>query len=272
MFTIKSTKTAVITPEEARHLLTKNNFSSQRNISKSHVVALRRAIDSGDFHVGSVCIASNGDGKEYLMNGQHQLTAAILASKPITVSLVKAHCPTRSDMSRLFAQFDVGRSRNLTDIVSAEMDAANIKWFWRTGNLVAAAMNILFEKPGQSRHEKAENVVKHVKIGNFVNQFINEQTKHLWKAPIVAAMIRTYWKNKEDAERFWYGVATGEMMKASDARLTLREYLISIKNDRGGGQSRKEIIAKCIAAWNAFRSGKRTALKYYADKPIPSLV
>jgi hypothetical protein len=32
---------------------------------------------------------------------------------------------------------------------------------------------------------------------------------------------------------------------------------------------RREMMAKCIHAWNAWRRDERTALKYFKDAPIP---
>jgi len=272
MFTITSTTNTVITPEMASDLLSKNNYMSQRNLNKSHVVMLRRAIESGDFHIGSVCVARDENGDEFLMNGQHQLNAVLLSGVPIKATVIEAHCPTRADLSRLFAQFDVGRNRSLTDIVTAEVGSASVKWHWRTGSLVAASLNILLDNKNQSRYEKAANVTRHIPVGNFVNQFMDESTKHIWKAPVIAAMIKTYWKDREVAKDFWNGVAYGEMLKSTDARMVLREYLISIKNQKSAAQSRKEIIAKCVTAWNAYRCGKKTSLKYFADRPIPAAI
>lgn len=35
--------------------------------------------------------------------------------------------------------------------------------------------------------------------------------------------------------------------------------------------TKKEMHVKCIVAWNAWRTGDITSLRYYADKPIPKV-
>ena len=61
----------------------------------------------------------------------------------------------------------------------------------------------------------------------------------------------------------------------------LRNYLMDTVTGRGQSfngsarsdiSSNREVYVKCIHAWNAYRRGKNTDLKYHAQSPIPKAV
>lgn len=266
MFKIESRELSTISPKEAAELLKWNTYVSQRGLRQSHVITLASAIEKGEFHTGEVVIAVS-DGKAYLLNGQHQLNAVLLTGMPIKALLVRASCPTKEDLSRLFAQFDVNATRSIKDIVGAEIDSMDVNWGYRTASLLATAIHYLQNKKAISKYEKATAIRRFVKEGSFIDQFISNDTALLKRGPAVAAMITTFWKDEKGAHEFWSGVAFGEMLEKNDARLKLRTYLIG--SGLGASGSRREMYAKCITAWNAWRKGASTALKYHADKSAP---
>jgi hypothetical protein len=275
MFIITSRELQCITPIVAASLLEKNTYVSQRALSKQHVKNLCNAIRKGEFHTGEIVLATAGDGKEHILNGQHQLNAVVMAGAPINVLMVRAECPTPEDMSNLFSQFDVNKGRSILDIVKSEVNSIDgVCWNHLTGSLLAGALAIIDnESKGETRHEKALRIRTFTAEGNFVNQFIGTANKHLNRAQVVACMISTYWKAPTAAYEFWNYVGSGEMLARKDPRMTLRTYLVSL-SIKGNGSigTRKEIMAKCVIAWNAFRMDKPTSLKYSADKPVPKVI
>lgn len=270
MFKVISREIRKITPEEAGKLLELNNYKSQRNVREVHVKKLARAMGTNVFHTGEVVVAENGTGKKYLMNGQHQCLASIRAKSSFDAVFVTAKCPTSADLALLFAQYDVNATRSITDIVKAETDSMGVEWNWRTGPVLAGAVSVLSGSQGDSKSEKAQRLRKYIREGQFVDQFFSNDTVHIQKIPVVCAMLQTFWKDAADSYKFWSGVAHGEMMAKSDPRLRLRTFLLSATlHGSRTAVSTKDMWAKSIVAWNAWRTGRTTNLKHYANKPIP---
>lgn len=72
-------------------------------------------------------------------------------------------------------------------------------------------------------------------------------------------------------------VRDGEGLKRSMPAFRLREYLLTVNvGSKGRAYKRlvtsREMLAKSITAWNAYRRGESTELKYYNEKPIPKAV
>jgi hypothetical protein len=126
---------------------------------------------------------------------------------------------------------------------------------------------------------------KYIAEGNSIFEIFSAVTtpefKHLYRGPVVAAMIVTFKKCSADAEVFWEEVRDGENLKGSSPSLKLRNYLLSTTISFGRGVnapslnaavSFREMYSKCIIVWNAYRRGDSTQLKFYADKEIPKAV
>jgi hypothetical protein len=273
MFRIESRSLKTVSPDAAKRLLTTNNYGAQRKLRPQHVQRLIGEIENDRFTTGHIALATNGDGRRYLMNGQHQLHAIIETGIPVEALIEEATCQTAEDMSMYFGQFDVNESRSLSDLVHAEVYSMGVSWNHRTGPLVATAMVSLSSMSKASKYDRAKLVRNFRREANFVDAFINVNSKHIQKGPVVASMIQTFWKDPKQAEEFWSAVETGEMLTKGDPRLKLRSFLLSVTFEGNGETAtRKEVHAKCITAWNAWRRGKPTALKFYPSKPIPTVV
>jgi hypothetical protein len=76
---------------------------------------------------------------------------------------------------------------------------------------------------------------------------------------------------------FWKQVRDGEGLTRSMPSHKFREYLMTHNYGVGRGTqgapghvvSFHEMVSKGVTAWNAFRKGKTTDLKYFPGKPIP---
>jgi len=276
MFEIKSRELVIIDPGYAAKLLNINTYEKQRPLSVSHVHNLCEAIKSGEFHSGEIAIAVDElTGKQTLMNGQHQLNAVLQSGKPIHATITVATCSTISDESNFFSQFDVHKARSIADVVRSEIHSLNVDWNKRTGPLMAHGLAILAgSKCSETKHHRARRVSKHINAGDFVNQFMSSDNKHLHRGPVVSGIIATYFKDADDALIFWNAVASGEMLAKNDQRLKLRTFLVQSSGSSGRKTAAtiKEIRSKINIAWNAWRKGVPTNLKYSAENRIPRLV
>ena len=89
-------------------------------------------------------------------------------------------------------------------------------------------------------------------------------------------MFVTWAKHQHQARTFWTKVRDGGQLKVGAPEYRLREYLLRVVMNPGARStfvSTREIYAKCVVAWNAFRRKQRTDLKYYPSaKELPTAV
>lgn len=289
MYQLISRKIKEVTPELAEKLLNANFYEGQRNIRDRHVRVLCNAIKNGLFTVGHIAIAKQGwkGGDAMLANGQHQCNAVINSGLPINAVVDEYQCKTPEDFALLYRQFDNNASRSLSDIALPEAKALGIKWSKEIVNRILSGIGFLEKHNSLSLHknERIECLKKYISEGNSINEILScvnsSENKHLRRSPVIAAMIVTFRKCSADAETFWEEVRDGENLKSSSPTLKLRNYLLSTNTAFGRGvnapslnkaASTREMYCKCIIAWNAYRRGDSTILKYYADKETPKAI
>lgn len=288
----RTEKLVIIKPKYAGSLLKFNNFVGQRNIRENHAVQLSQKMQDGRFHVGNIALVhQNGD--TLLADGQHQLTASVLAKVPFKAVLQEYHLNGEDDPNQLatvFSQFNVDCVRGRGDI--AWIYACQLGWSdWnrRVVTLLATALSLLHnvESHGEMRYysekltkdQSASLLVENQKVCQWVNSLDVASHRHMKRAPAIAAMIATYRKAQKASDEFWRAVTAGEMLKASDPQYRLREFLSNAcLKHRSPSEAEKEqttlraVYAKSITAWNAWREGRTTSLKYYAKAQLPKPV
>ena len=286
MFKLTKTEIRNVAVKDAENFISMNTFENQRALRDRHVHMLSQSIKDGTFHVGNFAIARmhyNGE-KTQLMNGQHQAHAIIEAKKPIKATVAYFDVDSPEDTSLLYRQFDNHATRSLSDILKPEAAALGVGWNVRVVNLVVTAAALREGKRAAHKNTKVELLSKYLPFGKFLNELIvNGSTidiRHLVRGPVVHAMILSWEKSQEDAKKFWTAVRDGENLTRSMPAHKLRGYLLSVSVNQGRGAtgasfkiaSYHEITSKSITAWNAYRRGESTELKYYSDKPMPKAV
>jgi hypothetical protein len=289
---IEKPKIQKVDPEYAKAWLELNTFPGQRPLRYWHVALLRNKIANGEFRTGEVAIAvlAYDRDREVLMNGQHQLTAVVQSGKAITAKVERFRCATAADASHLFRQFD-NTQRSLADMVKVEAVAMDLGWPPRICGLVVSAAAAITNRANEHPSEKVKIIKEFAEQGQFVADILFEtvpggagrdkRVKHLMRAPVVGAMMKTFVKDAQAASRFWLLVRDGVNLGEDRPEYKLREFLKDAVYSDGRGLSRlhagrsstgHEIYARCITAWNAVRRGKSTNLAYHANKPVPEPV
>jgi hypothetical protein len=268
------------TAQAAKDLLDPNvheTFNPDRPLSNAWVNYLLKAMKQGTFRWEQLqIIVCSYKGKLYRMNGQHTSWARINwedAPKNIPVQILRYSARTENDMRMLYASIDRGKARSKANVINSYLfDSEHFKgypkgaikrlsegltyWLWgvkgqHTGDEIAFLM-------------QTEYYDIATKVGQFFkNNCQNDQSKHLKRSPVIGAMFETFDKNEHDALRFWEAVRTGANLSVNDARLKLRNHLMthSINAGRGGGTYMKNVPADdmyhwCVQAWNAFRESR----------------
>ena len=235
----------------------------------------------GLFRTGDVAITEDPNGNMLLMNGQHTLSAVIETGQPIAAKVERYQCPKSSDLSLLFRQFDFeSKSRSLAEASWVEATTLGLSWSKRTVSLVVSGGVFLGNVQHKDKSAKVLVLRDWISEGTFIDRLLTSggPTAHLKRGACVAAIMATYQKDAEAAITFWTSVVHGEDLKRSMPACVLRNWLMSTTVDTGRGTlggklevvSSAVIYAKCIVAWNAFRTNKPTKLRIYKDKDTPT--
>jgi hypothetical protein len=116
------------------------------------------------------------------------------------------------------------------------------------------------------------------KFGVWANEILSvkEAKGVLNRSAVVAAMSRTFRRSQADADKFWKLVRDGTTANTRSVDRQLQRFLMthSIGYGRGAATAKKtaghkELFARCVTAWNLWRKGETTEIRYYADKKIP---
>jgi len=165
--------------------------------------------------------------------------------------------------------------------VKVEMDSLALDWPAKIGSLVvgAAAHGKNF-----TANQKVELLKHHQKFGKFLYRLIGIsenggnvalEASHMRRLPVVYAILQTFTKSQDASDTFWRQVRDGEGLRRSMPTYKLRNYLLTHNYGFGRGalgvkvSTFHEMTSKCITAWNAYRKGVATDLKYYISKEIP---
>ncbi len=268
-----------------------------RPLSERRLDVYRKIIEDGGFRpVSWACTTCGETGGTYRVNGKH---TSILLSQldplpELYVVVERYHCDTLEDVARLYATYDSRtQSRNASDINMSFAGTVSALALVRKNiiNSCVSGMGYCIWGPqtytDHSISEKAELLLEHYDFVVWVGETLSYSpdrkatdrngNRHLIRQPVIAAMFGCYQKAKTAANTFWSAVRdeTGATPNCPDRKIS--RFLLSTNLDRGGVNAVKDKTAsvrsmyvKCIKAWNAWRKGEETDLKYYADKEIPT--
>ena len=276
------------TAEEAKKYRDMTPCPGDRALNRNRVNKLRRQVAEGKFHGGewAVCLCKQ-TGLWYRVNGKH--TATVLADLDrvpdgVTVTLKQFEADTLADLAILYSTYDTS-SRNNYDLNRA-FQANHEVLAPLSPKIVNLSISGLSWHFYESMHatknpqEKAELLYQHADFAVWANRFRDQRgCFHLLRVPVFAAMARTWLKDSKAADRFWDLVRyeSGPVFTSPDRKLAAWLKSIYLRVDRWTKAKQrpaedKEIMVKCLHAWNAWRENRDTDLRYYRDKPIPGAV
>lgn len=261
-------------------------FCGERRKQKARVSQLYDHLRAGRFYSPRWATGTL-EGKTYRVNGQH--SSAMLVDSGdyfpsgMDVIIDRFTCYSAEGLANLFSIFDPKYSaRTRNDIINAagriHGDLSDVS----TTILSLATSGIVFSKcieTGASQksfsdqyraglvHQNKEFILWRNSMGH---------TKVFRDSGTIAAMYRTYHKDAIAAELFWKLVSDESAPKADCPTRKLARWLLNAKleADRGVGRrwDAKAYYTKAIHAWNAWRKGVPTQLKYVPKAAYPNVV
>jgi hypothetical protein len=286
MFELVSRKIKEVGLKDAERFLSFNNYEGQRPVRKKHVAMLAEEMNEGRFTFGNIAVARQGwnGGDQMMANGQHTCIAILETGESIPAVVEEYNCKTPEDFAALYRTFDNNAVRSLSEIAYPETRALKLDWTRKFIGIILAGISFIEGHTGMHKNKRVEYLKKYIKEGTFAHDILSpvssSERRHMERGPVIAAMFLTFRKCAADAERFWEDVRDGENLPGKSPALKLRNYLMQASVSVGRGVSTpslnaavtyREMYGKCIVAWNAYRRGDATALKFYADKELPKV-
>lgn len=275
-------KSNKVTKKLAEQWAAMESVRNDRTLSEKRVEAYKMMAAGGIMRpvlwAKALCIET---GESYRVNGKHTSTAySQLDEIPdyCHVTIEEYQCDTLRDVAELYATFDSRlQMRTASDINKsfAGIDSELCDLPMKIVNLGVVGCSMWKWKSAfetKSATDRAECLFEpEVKLFlRFLYEVVgsSRSAKRLRRSPVVWAMFATWKKSRIDAQHFWAAVRdeTGASPKTPDRRLS--RYLMEVKVGRRSHNN--ELYAKCIHAWNAWRSDGHANLTYHADKPLPA--
>jgi len=244
------TQIETITPQKAQRWLQRT--APNRPLSVHYAKSLARAIQAGEWTINGETIKFDHTGQ--LIDGQHRLTAAVIADASVK-SFV-----TRGLSDGTFDTIDTGRKRSVGDVFAKHNEAnyrtlaGAVSWLWRhEGGYIAKGS---CEAP---RHPQALMVLRE-------NPELREsevyglRVRALLAAPMATCLHYLCAQlNRDQADFFFEHLATGEHLaknsRQTSSILWLRNRLQANRSEKAKLR-RTDIWVLVVKAWNAYRAGR----------------
>lgn len=243
---IKKTR---VTPSMAKKLLA-DTTTRNRPLARRFVTQLTRAIINGEWQDNAETIKLDRDGN--VIDGQHRLAAIVESGRTVTIWVARGMDPSA------FSTIDQGKVRTLADVlaVNGEMYYAEL------GGALHCFASITKRIDRQSKRltnpAGLALLAKFPGLRNSVSYIICDcELKRLALISCGRAAglhFRMTQKDKNQADKFWYQVGTGEKLSRKSAAWKLRDVLITNKSAIEKLSS-AAMTALVIKAWNAYRDG-----------------
>ena len=227
------------------------------------------------------------NGVKYRMNGQHSshamLEAADYLPDELAIHLDHYRAETGEQMAALFRQFDARFSaRSKADVSGAYQGLIpEIRGISRGKAKLCIEGVAWYERAIEGLPVPSGDELYSMFFANKYHGFIrwadkilSIKTPEMQRAPIVGAMYATFIASESGAQEFWSHVAKQDLADDSDPRSVLAAELVRVKEGQKDAQppTPAEFYAKCVKAWNAFRSGdKIRSLNVNTKKGLPEL-
>jgi len=262
----------------------------ERQLSPSRVAWLLSLHMQGKFHSPRwrSCFVKSIS-RMVRVDGQHsssmlsEMSEASLAGMEAIID--RYECDTEDDLVDLFAMFDSPRSvRSSRDLIRC---AASLHDEYREidDNVVLRLLNgivyfnAVMENPARpttrpyGREERAKLIATQKEFIHWAAQLATK--KHMRWDCVLAAVMATYIRDRDAALQFWSLVRDEDGPIDGPVR-TLANYLREIKTVQVAQQhemnGKRACYVKCLHAWNAWRTGETTRLRYFKSTDIPEVL
>lgn len=268
----------IVNPETAQYWLTNHQYEFQRPIRTWHVNNLASELSRGRFRDRTQVCFCLLDGKYYLVNGQHTLSAIVKSGVSHRLSVVVTVVRSKEGIADEFARHDTHLTRQLS--VSLHAHEMHVEFQCSRNELNTIASGSIYYAYSTGRHGSrvANNTTNDEKVA-ILREYkeLSLMALPIWREgrgkpfitrkTTVATMMHTLAKEevREIATSFWVDLIRDDGLLRTDPRKILLEFLRDHCSSSGGGSSSssgkaklpERYLVKAISiGWNAFVDGK----------------
>jgi hypothetical protein len=286
--TLLSSGSVRFTKGLAERWLTLPEVNRDRSLANGWVDTLVTAMERGTFLLELVQLAScDLEGTTYRINGQHCCWAR-LDTKSISdgkVAILKYEASDLESMAKLYASFDRGRHRVKTHVVSSYLGGEFDYLSQRMEQLLVTGMSSLLQAGTQQKMFDGDEVATQMlgpwnvtchHVAKMIPEVVTQETQHMRRAPVMAAMLATTNTNPDKAVEFWRAVANGLGFLTPDTPgLRLRNWLMTSSIQGSGKGNRRQVRQEdmyrvCINLWNTSLAGREVQIvRVPTTRPLP---
>lgn len=264
-----------------------------RRLDDRRVNRHKQSISKGRFRP---CVWATVHCKEtnqtYRVNGKH--TSTVMSElngelKHHFAVIERYEADTLLDVADLYATFDsrdtlrttgdINRSYSHSIEAIADVDSNTINLSVTAIAIATWGINYSAVRP-ESRAELLEANQDFVLwMNDMLHGCASADRRAIRRSPVASAMYKTWRKDKKAAHTFWTLVRDGSGDKHTSPDRKLHKFLLTacVNSPNGGhvGSERctqREMHVKCLHAWNAWRRGSTTDLKFFAKAEDPKVV
>src|SRR5690625_96763 len=250
--TIKS-EVITVTPRLAKQLLEQN--TGNRKISAVNLERVKASMTRNEWVMNGEAIKIAQSGK--ILDGQHRLQAAVDTDTTFPTLIVYGLDNIAQDT------MDTGKRRTLADVLQ-------IAGYKNTTNLASIVQSIIRSERHSIRHATTNSATKYpVTNRQAIDRLEREPsledlpgivrgtTKYGMTVRVAGLLFYVFSKiDAEDAQDFFEKFESGAGLERGNPILTLRNQLLTMKQEARGAVNPSYMAALIIKAWNKYRDGE----------------
>jgi len=223
--------------------------------------------------------------ENYRVNGKHTSTAfSQMEETPDTLQayVEEYQCDTLRDVAELYATFDSRITLRTTSDINRSFAAVDPELCDLQAKIVNLGISAISLWKWGLSYEKVQPAERAECLFDpeckcffrWLSEMVSDSkvNKRIRRAPVVWAMYATFRKSRKSATEFWAAVRdeTGVSPATADRKISrwLMENAVDSTGRRAGTN---EMYARCIIAWNAWRTKTNTNLAYHPDAKVPAV-
>lgn len=262
-----------LTPSDAAAVLENCSYDRQRKIDTMHSETLREMMQRGAWlEKSQLDFGRMPDGKIWLVNGHHRLTAQSRSGRSLLWAIAVHDCKTVDELRTLYYRYDTNVRKRTSENILQGVDFAGqhglskqmARALFDAAPIIESGMSVGTRSPSletalvrrltDQRMATAERFVAEASIYQACVDPAPVSIKRKLLLPTITAVaLVTIRHEPEIAAEFWSGVAENDGLRRGDARATFIQDLTARNGKSGSAQQFLVVAAK---AWNAYHSGR----------------
>lgn len=272
-----------LSPLQMNAVLKECGYEGQRGVTQRHVLVLADLMKRGQWQAKSQIDFAHYMGRLILVNGYHRAYAQVRSGKTIEWAVAVHRCRTEGDLRALYHAFDTnirmrsgqdilkangfGEQHGISAVVANSLYAA-IPYIASRFDIAPKSRNFLVAKQVDLRLQLASEYAGAAgKYAACLDGLSAIRKSRFKGGAITAVAVVTLRYQREEAWKFWYGVAQNDGLKRGDPRLALVNDMMT----RRPNGNQVEAFAPAIVAWNAFFNDRELKLVKVLDSFVAEI-